>query len=102
VLLLYVGWGVETLLARRCDLARLRAFWALTKLRQTALLLVTGICSYTLTRGLPLDPLQTPWMSTALFLAISGCTVLNMVLDRDIDTVMERSSAQRSRYSDWL
>jgi len=83
---------VETLSERWLDRARARGFWTLTKLRQTALLLVTGICAYALTEGLPFDPVEGLWMASALFLSISGCTVLNMVLDRDIDALMERTA----------
>jgi protoheme IX farnesyltransferase len=71
---------------------RLRGFWALTKFRQTALLLVTGICAYTLTQGLPFNPFEGLRMATALLLSISGCTALNMLLDRDIDARMSRTA----------
>jgi protoheme IX farnesyltransferase len=71
---------------------QLRSFWALAKLRQTALLLVTGVCAYTLTQGLPFDSLEGLWMATALLFSISGCTALNMLLDRDIDAKMERTA----------
>jgi protoheme IX farnesyltransferase len=76
----------------RCAAIRLRSFWALTKFRQTALLLVTGVCAYTLTRGLPFNPLEGLWMVTALLFSISGCTALNMFLDRDIDARMGRTA----------
>jgi protoheme IX farnesyltransferase len=82
---------VETLIEQRSDLARARAFWALTKPRQTALLLCTGVCSYALSQGLPFEALEGFTMAAALFLSISGCTALNMVLDRDVDAVMERT-----------
>ena len=82
---------METPFEHRYDLARVRAFWALIKFRQTALLLVTGVCSYALSRGLPIDFLEGLWMAAALFLSIRGCTALNMVLDRDIDAVMGRT-----------
>ena len=85
---------METLSERRFDIARLRGLWALTKAPQTALLLVTGICTYTLTIGLPFDPVEGLWMGAALFLSISGCTALNMYLDRDIDGMMERTSTR--------
>jgi protoheme IX farnesyltransferase len=71
---------------------RVRSFWALIKFRQTALLLVTGVCAYTLTRGLPFNPLEGLWMATALLFSISGCTALNMFLDRDIDARMPRTA----------
>jgi len=85
---------METLFEQRFNVARASAFWELTKPRQTALLLVTGVCSYTLTQGLAFNPLEGLLMAAALFLSISGCTALNMVLDRDIDAVMERSLAR--------
>lgn len=82
---------METLAHRPLALTRLADLWALIKPRQTALLLVTGICAYTLTRGLPFDPVEGMWMTAGLLLAISGCTALNMVIDRDIDARMERT-----------
>jgi heme o synthase len=77
---------------RRSVLDRVEDFGALLKPRQTALLLVTGICAYTLTRGLPFDPLEGAWMTAGLLLAIAGCTALNMLIDRDIDARMERTA----------
>jgi protoheme IX farnesyltransferase len=71
---------------------RLADFWALTKFRQTALLLVTGVCAYTLTEGLPFNPVEGLWMAAALLFSISGCTALNMLLDRDIDARMRRTA----------
>jgi hypothetical protein len=50
------AWVVETL--RLAARARLADFGALTKIRQTVLLLITGFCAYTLTRGLPFDSLE--------------------------------------------
>lgn len=84
---------MDTLVQERSTLlARAGAFWALIKFRQTALLLVTGICAYTLTRGLPFDPLEGMWMAAGLFFTISGTTALNMLLDRDIDARMTRTA----------
>ncbi len=83
---------MEALLQSQAALARLKDFGALVKIRQTALLLVTGICTYTLTRGLPFDPLEGLWMTSGLLLSISGCTTLNMLLDRGIDGQMERTA----------
>ena len=65
---------------------------ALTKPRQTLLLLLTGVCTYALTQGLPFDPLEGLWMTAALLLSISGCTALNMLLDRDVDSKMTRTA----------
>ncbi|HDD25384.1 MAG TPA: hypothetical protein ENF52_08105, partial [Chloroflexi bacterium] len=48
--------------------------------------------AYTLTCGLPFDPYEGVGMTIGLFLAISGCTVLNMLLDRDVDAQMARTA----------
>lgn len=83
---------MEAVAQRRSTLGRMVDYWALIKARQTALLLVTGICAYTLTRGLPFDPLEGLWMVAGLSLSITGCTVLNMFVDRDIDAQMTRTA----------
>jgi protoheme IX farnesyltransferase len=82
---------MEALVQPRTARARLADYWSLIKFRQTALLLITGLSSYALTRGLPLDPVESVWMATGLLLSISGCTALNMLLDRDIDARMGRT-----------
>ncbi len=79
---------------QRVSWARLADFLALTKMRQTALLTITGFFAYVLTRGLPFDPLEASRMFAGLLLSISGCTVLNMLLDRDIDTRMMRTASR--------
>ncbi len=71
--------------------AAIRAYLALTKPLQTVLLLITGVCAYALSR-----PGTVAWgemVAAALALtgAVAGCTVLNMVLDRDIDARMGRT-----------
>jgi protoheme IX farnesyltransferase len=68
------------------------ALLALTKQRQTLLLLVTGVGAYALTLPGAIDWSRLLLGSTALWLAVSGCTVLNMVLDRDIDAKMARTA----------
>ena len=83
---------MEVLARRRTVQARLADYWSLLKFRQTAMLLVTGFCSYALTRGLPLDSQEAVWMATGLLFSIAGCTVLNMLLDRDIDAQMGRTA----------
>ena len=85
---------MQVIAQRRIRLAQLADYAALTKGRQTALLLITGFCAYTLTRGLPFDHLEALWMSAALFFSISGCTALNMFLYRDIDARMERTACR--------
>ncbi len=68
------------------------AYWPLIKGRQTFLLLITGAAGYLCQRSLPVDWLRLAGLLVSLFFAISGCTVLNMVIDRDIDRKMERTS----------
>lgn len=68
------------------------AYVALTKPKQTALLLATGIGSYVLTAAPHVSWARFGAGMAALALAVSGCTVLNMVLDRDIDAMMGRTS----------
>lgn len=75
-------------------ISRMIDLGALIKSRQTALLLFTGLCAYALTHGLPLDAPEASRMAAGLFLSISGCTVLNMLLDRDIDARMGRTAAR--------
>lgn len=74
-------------------LAKIKTYWTLTKPRQTFLLVVTGLAGYGSSGICPLDD---SWMYFvllgSLFLAVSGCTVFNMVYDRDIDKIMPRTS----------
>jgi protoheme IX farnesyltransferase len=83
-----------TVVVQRSSAGGLAGLGALTKPRQTLLLLITGVCAYVLTQGLPFDPLEGLWMTAALLLSISGCTALNMLFDRDVDSKMSRT-AQR-------
>ncbi len=70
---------------------KLRAYWTLTKSLQTGLLLVTGVAGYSSARC-PVMAWQTlVALMASLFLAIGGSTVLNMVHDRDIDSLMKRT-----------
>jgi len=85
---------VEELAAERVAAPRIGAFMALTKQKQTMLLLVTGIGAYALSA-----PGSIVWSrlllgAAALWLSVSGCTALNMVLDRDIDAKMARTLAR--------
>ncbi|MHB1340570.1 MAG: UbiA family prenyltransferase [Coriobacteriia bacterium] len=70
------------------------AFAALTKPKQTALLLATGIGAYVLTASPDIEWGRFGLAMVALGLAISGCTALNMVLDRDIDAKMGRTAGR--------
>ncbi len=71
---------------------KLRAYWALTKSRQTLLLLATGVAGYISARLHSGSVAEAMLMLLSLFAAISGTTALNMVLDRDIDARMARTS----------
>lgn len=77
-----------------CPLPRVkfRAYWQLVKSLQTGLLLVTGVAGYM--SGRPSSPTWTAALSLvgSLFLAVGGSTVLNMVIDRDIDARMQRTA----------
>jgi len=70
---------------------RVKFYWGLIKALQTGLLLLTGITGFITSRC----PIMNLGIFIGLFgsllLTISGSTVLNMVIDRDIDTRMRRT-----------
>ncbi|MFX1287503.1 MAG: protoheme IX farnesyltransferase [Promethearchaeota archaeon] len=72
----------------------IQLFGELIKARQTILLLYTGVLSYFITAfGLIIE---INWFNLlhlviSLYLSVSGTTVLNMYIDRDIDAIMERT-----------
>lgn len=81
-----------TPLARKTPVTtRLRAYWTLIKSLQTGLLLVTGLAGYASARP---NASGLAWLALAgsLFLAISGSTVFNMMVDQDIDGLMKRTA----------
>jgi len=65
----------------------------LIKSKQTFLLLFTAVFAYLIsawtTTGIVICTFV--WLNIGLFLAISGSTLLNMAIDRDIDALMERT-----------
>ncbi len=69
---------------------RPRAILDLVKPSQTALLMVTSYCSYLAAGGKSLEGLGI--LTAAEVLAISGTTAANMYLERDIDSIMPRTS----------
>jgi protoheme IX farnesyltransferase len=74
--------------------AKLRVYWALIKALLTGLLLVTGLGGYMSARS-PVTAWPAPLaLAGSLFLAISGCTMLNMVFDGDIDAKMKRTAGR--------
>ena len=66
-------------------------YWPLIKSRQTFLLTLTGVAGYFCLR-----PARMNWPSFlgllgSMLVTIGGCTILNMVFDRDIDRKMVRT-----------
>lgn len=82
----------ETLALPLGGTALLRDLFALTKFRQTLLLLITGVCAYALTLPGALRWGELALATLALLASIAGCTALNMVVDRDIDAAMRRTA----------
>lgn len=70
---------------------KLKAYWELIKSKQTLLLLITGWAGYASSGHLVTDWVTMLSLLGSLFLAISGSTVLNMYVDRDIDAKMPRT-----------
>jgi len=71
--------------------ARLRLYWSLTKSLQTGLLLATGLAGYMTARCPVLHWMTLLALGLSLYLAVAGSTIINMVIDRDIDAVMNRT-----------
>ncbi len=64
----------------------------LIKTKQTFLLVYTTIFAYLITAWVNNFNVMTfLWLITGLFLAVSGSTLLNMYIDRDIDSLMKRT-----------
>jgi protoheme IX farnesyltransferase len=85
---------VEEFAVERGPAVRIGALVALTKQKQTILLLVTGVGAYALTLPGAIVWPQLLVGALSLWLSVSGCTVLNMVLDRDIDAKMARTASR--------
>lgn len=69
-----------------------RLYWKLIKSLQTGLLMITGLAGY-MSADCPIFNLPTLFALTgSLFLSISGSTILNMVWDSDIDSLMRRTA----------
>ncbi len=69
----------------------LSLYGELIKIKQTLLLLYTGILTYFITAWPTLEFFTLFWLIFSLFFAISGSTLFNMYIDRDIDALMERT-----------
>ncbi|MHA2368239.1 MAG: UbiA family prenyltransferase, partial [Candidatus Hodarchaeales archaeon] len=64
----------------------------LIKGKQTVLLIYTAVFTYLISAWeKEIEIFQLIWLVIGLFLAISGSTMLNMYVDRDIDAQMERT-----------
>jgi heme o synthase len=72
--------------------SRLKAqYLPLFKGRQTLLLTLTGAAGYLCQKSAQTNWLEFCFLVISLLLAIGGCTVLNMLFDRDIDSRMART-----------
>lgn len=71
---------------------RIKFYWQLIKALQTGLLLLTGITGFITSRCPVMSAGIFLGLIGSLFLSISGSTVLNMIIDRDIDTRMGRTA----------
>ncbi len=71
---------------------KLKIYWQLIKSLQTILLLLTGITGFISSRCPYTNLEMTLGLILSLFLAISGTTVYNMIWDRDIDAIMDRTN----------
>jgi len=72
----------------------LTLFGELIKARQTVLLVYTGVFTYLITAvslAVEINWFNLLHLAISLYLAVSGTTVLNMYIDRDIDAIMERT-----------
>jgi protoheme IX farnesyltransferase len=66
-------------------------YWPLIKSLQTFLLLTTALAGFLSVHPAHAATRAILAMAGSMFLAISGSTVLNMWLDRDIDAIMQRT-----------
>jgi protoheme IX farnesyltransferase len=73
---------------------RLGCYWALIKDLQTGLLVLTAAAAYATGCCTNLHGGALAELAGSLLLAVSGCTILNMVYDRDIDARMPRTAAR--------
>jgi protoheme IX farnesyltransferase len=72
-------------------------FGELIKARQTILLVYTGIMAYFITAFSKITVFNwfdVLFLFLSLYFAISGTTVLNMYIDKDIDAIMERTKSR--------
>lgn len=75
-------------------MSRLRSYWSLIKDLQTGLLVLTAVAAYATGCCTNLHGGSLAGLIGSLFLAVGGCTILNMVYDRDIDARMKRTACR--------
>lgn len=71
--------------------AKLRAYWTMIKSLQSGLLLITAVAGYVSGCCLNLTAGSMSAMMGSMWLAVTGSTVFNMIIDRDIDALMNRT-----------
>ena len=72
-------------------LNRIKYYWSLIKSLQTGLLVLTG-CTGFISAKCPVINWQVLLgLIGSLFLSVSGSTILNMIYDKDIDSIMNRT-----------
>ncbi len=69
----------------------LRLYLGLIKEKQTILLVFTSVLAYLISAYPTISLSDSLWLLFSIFLAVSGTTLLNMYIDRDIDKIMERT-----------
>ncbi len=72
----------------------LKDYLTLTKPGIVTLVLITTLGGIYIGAGGSLDPQLTFWTLSGTGLAAAGSAVINMVLDRDVDSLMERTSSR--------
>ena len=70
---------------------KFKLYWPLIKSLQTGLLLLTGLTGFMTARCPVFNLTIIVGLLGSLFLTVSGSTILNMVYDRDIDQMMNRT-----------
>jgi protoheme IX farnesyltransferase len=73
-------------------ITRVKAYWALIKSLQAGLLLFTSLAGYLSAVPRPIDWAEAGALAASVFLTVAGSTALNMVYDRDIDGIMQRTA----------
>lgn len=72
-------------------MGKVRDLFELFKVKQTLMLVFTGVFAYIAGSRGNINPFVMLLISLSIFLAASGSTGLNMVLDADIDALMRRT-----------